>query len=117
MSYRSSKIRKKGRNLSRKSFSNADAEPKIKTHFPLTKRIAKLRKLTEYDDFVNWRRLLKAYLQTKDVALLGLTPGPSNASVSQLWQWNEANVKEKCFTTLTLADDPPAQVRETDDIE
>lgn len=72
--------------------------------------VNKLPKLTGADDFINWRRRVKAYLQQQDIDLLGLTDRPDAGSTTQNRRWLEFNVKAKSAITLTLSDGPLAQV-------
>lgn len=72
--------------------------------------LSKLPKLAGADDYINWRRRVKAFLQTKDFELFGLNDRPEDASAAQLRRWVEANVRAKGTIILTLADGPLAQV-------
>lgn len=55
--------------------------------------VTKLPKLIEADDFVNWRHRVKAYLQTKDINLLGPTTRLEEESALQQRRWLEASIK------------------------
>lgn len=69
-----------------------------------------MSKLRRADEFINWRRGVRAHLQQKDNELLGNTDRSNKASVAQQRHWVEANVKAKSKITLTLAKKPLAQV-------
>lgn len=73
--------------------------------------VTKLPKLTGADDYINWRRRVKAYLQQQDIDLIGLTDRPDLTPAAQHRKWRELNVKAKSAITLTLSDGPLAQIR------
>lgn len=66
--------------------------------------VTKLPKLTGSDDFINCRRLVKAYLQQQDIDLLQLTDRPDDKSNTQNRCWLHFNVKLKSAFNLPLGD-------------
>lgn len=72
--------------------------------------VTTLPKVTGANDFINWRRHVKAYLQQQDIDLLELTDRLDGGSTTQNRRWLELNVKAKSTITLTLSDGPLAQV-------
>lgn len=72
--------------------------------------MTRLPKLSGTDDYINWRRRVKAFLQQNDVDLFGLSDKPDLAGAAQQRRWLELNAKAKSTTTLTLCDGPLAQV-------
>lgn len=69
-----------------------------------------LPKLTGAEDFVNWKRRVKAYLQNQDFELIGLSDLPESASAELNRKWKESNVKDRSYITLPLAHGPLSQV-------
>lgn len=76
--------------------------------YPLS--LSKLSILNGADVFINCRCCDKAYLQQKDIDLLGLTDLLDVGSTSQSRHWLEFNFKTKSAITLTRSDEPPAKV-------
>lgn len=77
--------------------------------------VTKLPKSKVADDFISWRRRVKAYLQLQEIDLIGLTNLPDPTLVTQHRRWLQANVKSKIAITLTLSDKPLAQMSTTKD--
>lgn len=72
--------------------------------------MTKLPMLSRADNFKNWHRQIKSYLQPQDVEFPGLAGHSDPGSSVQQRCWLEANVGAKSSITLTLANGPLAQV-------
>lgn len=72
--------------------------------------VSKLPTLTGTDDFVNWCRSIKAYLQVEDIDLSGVANRPKKATAAEHCQRIEANITGKSAITMTLTNWPLAQV-------
>ena len=72
--------------------------------------VTKLPKLMGADNFVNWKRRIKAYIQRNDIDLQGLSSRPDTENQREISRWRAAMVKAKSEITLTLSDGPMAQV-------
>lgn len=75
----------------------------------------KLPKLKTSADFINWRRILRAYLRRDDFELLGLADNPQAANAASQRKWEKESVRAKSTIVLTLGDAPLAQLSDVID--
>lgn len=71
--------------------------------------MTRLPKLTEADNYINWRRWIKEYIQRNYTELLGLSDCPENETQREQARWSSAMVKARSRITLTLSDGPITQ--------
>lgn len=68
--------------------------------------ITKLPRLTCAADYINWKRLIHAYIRRNDFEFLGFTDEPQNASSASRKKWMEAMVTTKTPIILSLSAGP-----------
>ena len=75
----------------------------------------KLPRPEKPEDFIQWKRRMKAYIRRDDPLLLGLSEKPENFSPDTHSQWLKRSVKAKSNITLSLGDAPMSRTRLTID--
>ena len=71
----------------------------------------KLPRLEKPEDFIQWKRRMKAYIRRDDPLLLGLSQKPENFSPTSHANWLKKSVKAKSNITLSLGDAPMSRTR------
>lgn len=71
--------------------------------------------LTGADNYINWKRRIKAYIERTDMELIELSDRLENENQNKQKQWRDDMVMAKSKITLTLSDGPKVQVSTTID--
>lgn len=66
--------------------------------------VTKLPKLTGAEDFISWKRRVKAYIQQNDINLTGLKEASQDGTTAQQPRWYEEDIKAKSIIALTISD-------------
>lgn len=77
-----------------------------------TDGVSRIPKLTGSEDFINWRRRVKVFLQKRDVVLLGLSEKSEEGTGAQQRRWFKSMIKAKSAIFLNLTGGTLVQVSE-----